>query len=70
MYYFTEYHCIGTNSQTESRTNASRGRGTYRNSLISEGTRGRGASATDKCQSCNSSPSKTYICTILLNINI
>ena len=46
------------------RTNASRGRGT------SVGTHGRGTSATDECQSCNSSPSKTYTCTIVLNINI
>ena len=34
------------------------------------GTRRRGTSATDKSQSRNSSPSKTYTCTILLNINV
>ena len=31
---------------------------------------GSGTSATDECQSCNSSTSKKYTCTILLNINI
>ena len=61
---FIEYYCVGTNGRTGSRTNASHGRGT------SEVTRRRGTSATDKCQSCNSSPSKTYTCTIFLNINI
>ena len=64
MYYFTEYLCIGTNGQTGSRTNASRGHGT------SVGTREHGTSATDKCQFRNSSPSKKYTCTILLNINV
>ena len=54
MYYFTEYKCIGTNGQTGSRTNASRGCGT------GKGTHGRETSATDECQPHNSSPSKTY----------
>ena len=47
-----------------SRTNASRGCGTC------EETRGHGTIATDECLSCNSSPSKTYTRTILLNINV
>ena len=51
-----------TNGRTGSRTNASHGRGT------SVGTHGCETSATDKSQSRNSSPSKTYTCTILLNI--
>ena len=34
------------------------------------GTCGCGTSVTDECQSRNSSPSKTYTCTILLNINV
>ena len=46
---------LGTNSQTVSKTDASCGRRT---------------SATDECQSCNSSPSKTYTCNILLDINV
>ena len=64
MYCFTEYKCIGSNIRTGSTTNASHGRGT------SVGIHGCGTSATDDCQSHNSSPSKTYTCTILLNINI
>ena len=63
----------GTNGRTRSRTNASCGRATTvgthgRGTCVA--TRGRGTSPTDECQSRNSSPIKTYTCTILLNINV
>ena len=67
MYYFTEYLCTGTNGQTGSRTNASCGRGTSEGTCgqgTIVGTRGCGTSATEDCQSRNSSPSKRYTCTI------
>ena len=50
---------MSTNGQIGFRTNASYGRGTC------VGTHDYGTSATDECQSCNSSTSKTYACTVL-----
>ena len=61
---FTENGCLLTGTTKYGTSVGTRGCGT------NVGTCGRGTSPTDKSQSRNSSPSKTYICTILLNINV
>ena len=61
---FIENGCLLTGTTKYGTSVGTRGYGT------NVGTCGRGTSPTDKSQSRNSSPSKTYTCTILLNINV